>query len=214
MSSIKELYEELKTMVGKEEVDRKLRNWLMNYRRNLKKPAITAGKKKFQKECQEVLAHLNSLMDTRYTLTDTYATMIVYWLKLGKTVSDFKIVHYKKYAQWYNNDDMRQYIRPSTLYRKSNFDQYLQSYYADQAHKPGQGESGSTKPLPEVKQADSPERHKELMKKFEGVKKRQLENRKEEDDRLRKREKHRYNVLDQIKRLEKEKDMKEIIGDK
>jgi len=43
----------------------------------------------------------------------------------GRTLEQFKIVIDKKVAQWHDNDKMMAYLRPSTLFNKTNFENYL-----------------------------------------------------------------------------------------
>lgn len=43
----------------------------------------------------------------------------------GRTLEDFKTVIDRKVAQWLTNDKMVQYLRPSTLFRATNFENYL-----------------------------------------------------------------------------------------
>jgi len=45
-------------------------------------------------------------------------------LKDGFTVDDFKYVHRVKNEEWAGDEKMDQYLRPSTLYRKSKFPEY------------------------------------------------------------------------------------------
>ncbi len=50
-------------------------------------------------------------------------------LNEGRTIDDFKHVIDTKFTQWQNNDRMRQFIRPSTLFRPGNFEDYLNEPY-------------------------------------------------------------------------------------
>ena len=43
----------------------------------------------------------------------------------GRTLEQFKIVIDKKVAQWLTNDKMMAYLRPSTLFSRTNFENYL-----------------------------------------------------------------------------------------
>lgn len=47
-------------------------------------------------------------------------------LKEGYTVDDFKLVIDYKVEEWSDNEKMRQYLRPSTLFAPSKFEAYLQ----------------------------------------------------------------------------------------
>jgi len=43
----------------------------------------------------------------------------------GKKPEDFWNVHRNKLAEWKDDEKMRKFLRPSTLYRESHFDEYL-----------------------------------------------------------------------------------------
>jgi uncharacterized phage protein (TIGR02220 family) len=63
----------------------------------------------------------------------------------GRTFEDFKHVIDTKTAQWIRDVKMRKYLRPSTLFREGNFEDYLNEPYQDpkKASRPddhGQGE--------------------------------------------------------------------------
>jgi len=50
-------------------------------------------------------------------------------LSEGRTIGDFKHVIDTKYTQWKNDEKMSQFIRPSTLFRPENFENYLNEPY-------------------------------------------------------------------------------------
>jgi len=52
-------------------------------------------------------------------------------LKEGKTLKDFKHVIDTKTAQWLDDSKMRKFLRPSTLFRQGNFEDYLNEPYGD-----------------------------------------------------------------------------------
>jgi len=52
-------------------------------------------------------------------------------LSEGRTIDDFKHVIDTKYTQWRNDEKMSQFIRPSTLFRPENFENYLNEPYED-----------------------------------------------------------------------------------
>jgi uncharacterized phage protein (TIGR02220 family) len=51
----------------------------------------------------------------------------------GRTFEDFKHVIDTKTAQWIRDVKMRKYLRPSTLFREGNFEDYLNEPYQDPA---------------------------------------------------------------------------------
>lgn len=74
---------------------------------------------------EEVIDYLNSRAGTHYRAT-TPATrkLVKARLKEGFTVDDFKLVIDNKCADWLNNRDMAQYLRPETLFG-AKFESYL-----------------------------------------------------------------------------------------
>jgi len=63
--------------------------------------------KKFRPTTAETVKHLNGRLSEGYTL------------------NDFKRVHRVKFAEWGSNPEMEEFLRPSTLYRPSNFEGYV-----------------------------------------------------------------------------------------
>lgn len=53
-------------------------------------------------------------------------------LSEGYTLEDFKRVHRVKFAEWGNDSNMEQYLRPSTLYRPGNFESYMNKRTAEE----------------------------------------------------------------------------------
>jgi len=49
----------------------------------------------------------------------------------GRTFKDFKHVIDTKTTQWFNDNKMRKFLRPSTLFRQGNFEDYLNEPYED-----------------------------------------------------------------------------------
>jgi len=78
---------------------------------------------------ERVISYLNKKLQkkegTGYSSTSIAAVKnIKARLKSGKNPEDFKIVIDNMYAKWFHNDDMRQYLRPETLFG-NKFDSYL-----------------------------------------------------------------------------------------
>ncbi len=76
--------------------------------------------------CEDVIGHLNSVKGSGYS-PRTLGTInrINRLLDLGYTSEDMKAVIDAKSAEWLHIDDMRMYIRPSTLFDVYNFQKYL-----------------------------------------------------------------------------------------
>jgi uncharacterized phage protein (TIGR02220 family) len=69
----------------------------------------------------------------------------------GRTFEDFKHVIDTKTAQWQNDLKMRKFLRPSTLFRPGNFEDYLNEPYQDpkrkDALKPGEARPEDRSPI-------------------------------------------------------------------
>ena len=74
---------------------------------------------------KEIIDYLNQKTGKRYKHSnETYLRLISGRLREGYTVDDFKRVIDNKCNDWLNTD-MEKYLRPSTLFSKSHFDDYL-----------------------------------------------------------------------------------------
>lgn len=66
---------------------------------------------------KSIIEHLNSVSGRDYPTNDLETfELIERWIKEGKTVKDFKVVNEVKSQEWIDNDKMRAFIRPRTLY--------------------------------------------------------------------------------------------------
>lgn len=74
---------------------------------------------------EEVIDHLNQRAGTHYRGTTANTRKLIKTrLKEGFTVDELKLVIDKKCADWLNNRDMAQYLRPETLFG-NKFESYL-----------------------------------------------------------------------------------------
>lgn len=81
---------------------------------------------------EEVVNHLNRRAGTHYRATSAATRKLVKArLKEGFTIEDIKLVIDKKCAEWINNSDMAQYLRPETLFG-NKFEGYLNTKAAPQ----------------------------------------------------------------------------------
>lgn len=71
------------------------------------------------------IQYLNQETGHTYKFIVTHTKFIQARYKDGYTLEDFKKVIDTKVAQWKNNSQMAQYLRPKTLFSPSNFDSYL-----------------------------------------------------------------------------------------
>ncbi|BCP62359.1 hypothetical protein SUT328_15630 [Streptococcus parasuis] len=90
------------------------------------------------------IQYLNQETGHTYKFIVTHTKFIQARYKDGYTLEDFKKVIDTKVAQWKNNSQMAQYLRPKTLFSPSNFDSYL-----NESLKQGQpGNNDNHPPLP------------------------------------------------------------------
>lgn len=90
------------------------------------------------------IQYLNQETGHAYKFIATHTKFIQARYKDGYTLEDFKKVIDTKVAQWKNNSQMAQYLRPKTLFSPSNFDSYL-----NESPKQGQpGNNDNHPPLP------------------------------------------------------------------
>ena len=74
---------------------------------------------------REILFHLNTVLgiiDTRYQLTSP--TSLSLRFNEGATLEDCLLIIDYKFAEWGNDDAMRPFIRPKTLFSKEHFPEY------------------------------------------------------------------------------------------
>lgn len=80
----------------------------------------------FEQDIRAIIDHFNERCGTRYTYRNKAVNgMIRARLSEGFTVEDFKTVIDTKAAKWENDQKMRDYLRPKTLFSATNFESYL-----------------------------------------------------------------------------------------
>ncbi len=86
---------------------------------------IKEKNKVIKNEAIEALRFLNEKTGKAYREVDTNLKLIESILKSGVSLEDIRTVTMRKVRDWRDNPKMAEYLRPSTLYRCSNFEQYL-----------------------------------------------------------------------------------------
>lgn len=86
-----------------------------------------SGKKKqsFSSEVNEIIDYLNHQTGRNYRKVSSNTRLIEARLKEGYTVHDFQTVIDKKCMEWLNDPEMKQYLRPETLFSPKHFESYL-----------------------------------------------------------------------------------------
>lgn len=121
----KELYIKALNLVGKPELEKKQRNFLLRVIRDAECKAqnlsIDALKKN---QAIEILNDLNNVCRTHFKDTETNLKLIYARFAEGFTVEEFLDVHRVKASQWLTTD-FAKYLKPSTLYSTKHFEDYL-----------------------------------------------------------------------------------------
>ncbi len=82
-----------------------------------------------KKVCEEVIEFLNNELDTKYKSNSKQTIKLIERLiELGFNISDFKKVILNKKRCW-KGTEYELYLRPSTLFRESKFEEYLNEKY-------------------------------------------------------------------------------------
>lgn len=94
------------------------------------KDVIQEEKKKDGSSHQDVISaiidYLNQKANKAFRITNKATQRLIHArLKEGYQLKDFQKVIDLKVRQWQNNPNMQQYIRPSTLFSPTNFENYL-----------------------------------------------------------------------------------------
>lgn len=81
-------------------------------------------RKKLSEACAEVLGFLNIKTGRRYKPVKANIEMIAARLREGATVDECRQVIAKKCREWRTDEKMEAYLRPKTLFNRTNFAQY------------------------------------------------------------------------------------------
>ncbi|AQS50534.1 hypothetical protein PAEH1_01390 [Paenalcaligenes hominis] len=75
--------------------------------------------------CKRVIDHLNLKTGSAFRHADSHMRLIASRLKAGATEDELCRVIDRKCQEWLQNPDMRQYLRPATLFSPKNYDNYV-----------------------------------------------------------------------------------------
>jgi uncharacterized phage protein (TIGR02220 family) len=92
---------------------------------NIKNSKNRAKNKEMKEEAIRILECLNNIAGREYRPVDSNLNKIIALLKTKLTYDDFETVIFFKYNEWFEDEKMNQYLRPATLFAKSNFENYL-----------------------------------------------------------------------------------------
>lgn len=79
----------------------------------------------FTDQCKEVVDYLNLKAGTSFRLAESHKRTITARLNEGATVDEMKRVIDAKCSEWLNDQKMKRYLQPSTLFRASKYDNYV-----------------------------------------------------------------------------------------
>lgn len=136
MATLKELWNAAAGLLGTEELSRRYRAWITRLIRvtRTQKAALTPDAA-LDRDVAYILGDLNQRLGSRFQPTPHVRGLIQARLAAGYLPEDFVKVHQAQCALWQNDGLMSIYLRPSTLYRPSHFDEYLSNWYSQQAEK-------------------------------------------------------------------------------
>ena len=129
MRTNRELFEDLKKLLGTEKATERLHNWLIRNLRIERKRKSVPDSGTFKARAEQIISDLNKRTGLKYRTTRDTQALIRSCFNDGFKVEDFFKVHEIKVKKWLSNDN-RIYLRPSTLYRPSKFEGYLQEWNA------------------------------------------------------------------------------------
>ena len=92
------------------------------------KPDLVSLKNKnkvYREDAKTLLTFLNSKTGKAYRMVDANLKPIESILKSGVTLQEMKTTTMRKINDWQADPKMQAYLRPGTLYRRSNFENYL-----------------------------------------------------------------------------------------
>lgn len=75
--------------------------------------------------CKRVIDHLNLKTGSAFRHADSHMRLIASRLKAGATEDELCRVIDRKCLEWLQNPEMRQYLRPGTLFSPKNYDNYV-----------------------------------------------------------------------------------------
>lgn len=130
MKTNAERYKELCGILGKEVVELKLKQWLDRLLAKTGGRAAKAETGNFDVLVKEIVEDLNRVAGLNYRVGNKATRGLIHNLYNqipDLTKDDFFKVHRAMHAKWAGTEWAR-YLRPSTLYRVSHFEGYLQEY--------------------------------------------------------------------------------------
>jgi len=96
--------------------------------------------------CKRVIDYLNFKTGSAFRYASSHMRLIASRLKAGATEDELRQVVDRKCAEWLHKPDMRQYLRPATLFSPKNYDNYV-GQLTQPLPEPGRGKDTGFDPL-------------------------------------------------------------------
>ncbi|MCD4828827.1 MAG: conserved phage C-terminal domain-containing protein [Candidatus Cloacimonetes bacterium] len=132
MSFPRKLYDEVTRLFGRELVDGRIKRLLLRLKHR------DGGKS--EGSVARIIADLNARTGFSYRLTSAATQKLLKALLADHPVEDILRVHEAKCKEWKGSREMRKHLCPGTLYRKSNFERYLETLDAQSSERSLKGE--------------------------------------------------------------------------
>ncbi len=122
----KELWGKLTELLGGDETARRFRVWANKLiKKELIKRSEMNADEFFLEQASAILADLNKRTGRNYELTAEAKKMIRVVMGAGYCVEDFQKVHEVMVKKWVDDPNMKDYLRPSTLWQLKKFSERL-----------------------------------------------------------------------------------------
>lgn len=101
----------------------------------------------FDQISEAIVQFLNETLGTRYHASTKETKELIHGrLNEGRTLEDFKLVIQNRFDKWSKDPEMKEYLRPSTLFRPTNFENYLNDALVTAKQSTSDEESNTAKP--------------------------------------------------------------------
>ncbi len=128
----REKYQKYANLIGADLAEKRLNNFFDRVIRKELSPKQTVDLLSLKGKVKAIICNLNDSTGKRFS-PQSYPThqLIAARLAEGFTVDDFLAVHSAKCAEW-KDTQAEKYLRPDTLYTRTNFHKYIDNIRASQ----------------------------------------------------------------------------------
>lgn len=86
---------------------------------------VERSTKELRQDAIEVIEFLNKKTGRRYRANGSTIEIVLARLRSGATKQELKAIVAKKSMEWREDERMEKYLRPKTLFNRTNFENYL-----------------------------------------------------------------------------------------